>query len=90
MKRAAAVLSFGLAPIALCASLWLAAGRPAWAARQETPPQEIQKPKYDYMGGFLSRSTQPLGLNEDPALRKILNEGPVKWALRAGTRQILD
>jgi hypothetical protein len=57
---------------------------------QETGGQEVQKPKYDYMNGFLSRSTRPLGLREDPDLRKLLNQGAVKWAIRAGSRQILD
>ena len=52
--------------------------------------QEVQKPKYDYMSTFLSRSTRPLGLKENPATRKMLNQGAVKWSIRAGTRQILD
>jgi hypothetical protein len=42
------------------------------------------------MSGFLSRSTQPLGLREDPAIKKLLEQGPVKWAIRAGSRHILD
>jgi hypothetical protein len=53
-------------------------------------PQEVQKPKYDYMSTFLSRSTQPLGLKEDPTVKKLLGQGAVKWAIRAGSRHLLD
>jgi len=56
------------------------------------PAQEVpaQKPKYDYMSTFLSRSTKPLGLKEDLISRKLLKQPAVKWALRAGVRQILN
>jgi len=57
---------------------------------QEPPPQEVRKPSYDYMGSFLSRSTHPLGLKEDPAARRMLGQGSVPWAIRAGSRHILD
>jgi hypothetical protein len=53
-------------------------------------PQEVKPPKYDYMSGFLLRSTQPLGLKENPALKKMLNQGAVRWAIRAGFRHVLD
>jgi hypothetical protein len=59
-------------------------------AGQELPPQEVRKPSYDYMGSFLSRSTRPLGLKEDPAVRRMLGQGSVPWAIRAGSRHILD
>jgi hypothetical protein len=42
------------------------------------------------MDGFLSRSTHPLGLKDDPAARRMFSQGPVAWAIRAGTRQVLD
>jgi hypothetical protein len=57
---------------------------------QEQPPQEVQKPKYDYMSTLLSRSTNPLGLKEDPATRRMLGQGAVAWAIRAGSRHVLD
>jgi len=57
---------------------------------QEPPPQEVRKPSYDYMGSFLSRSTNPLGLKEDPAVRRMLGQGSVSWAIRAGSRHILN
>jgi hypothetical protein len=60
------------------------------AAAQEPPPREVQKPSYNYMDGFLSRSTHPLGLKDDPAARRMFSQGPVAWAIRAGTRQVLD
>jgi hypothetical protein len=86
---------FSLAGILAVASLGmllrLASPPPLRAATgQETGSQEIQKPKYDYMSTFLSRSTRPLGLKEDPALRKLLNQRAVKWAIRAGSRNVLD
>jgi hypothetical protein len=78
--------------LAVAASLLgVSAGRPAQEpTRQEPPPQEIQKPRYDYMSTFLSRSTRPLGLKEDPTARKVLAQGVVKWAIRAGSRHILN
>jgi hypothetical protein len=66
---------------------------------QEKPPPEAnppvgtvpaQKPKYDYMSSFLSRDTRPLGLKEDQALKKLLRQRAMKWAVRTGTRHILD
>lgn len=55
------------------------------------PPQEFQtqKPK-DYMTSFFSRDTRPLGLKEDQALKELLREPAAKWAVRMGTRHILD
>lgn len=56
------------------------------------PPQEIpaKKPKYDYMSSFFSRNTRPLGLKEDLALKKLLGQKSITWALRTGIRHILD
>ena len=60
------------------------------AQTQEPPPRQVQKPSYDYMSGFLSRSTHPLGLKDDPATRQMLSQGPVAWAIRSGSRHVLD
>jgi hypothetical protein len=57
---------------------------------QEPPPREIQRPSYDYMSTFLSRSTHPLGIKEDPAARRMLGQGAVPWAMRAASRHVLD
>ncbi len=57
---------------------------------QEPPPKEVPKPSYDYMSNILSRSTHPLGLKEDPAARRMLGQGAVPWAIRAGSRHLLD
>jgi hypothetical protein len=60
----------------------------------DTPitPQEypVKKPKSDYMSQILGRNTKPLGLKEDLALRRMLRQPAIKWAIRAGQRHILD
>ncbi|MFO7733653.1 MAG: hypothetical protein R6X21_08390 [Candidatus Aminicenantes bacterium] len=90
MRKTAAFPRRALLLAAACAFLGLSTGRPAQdPAGQDPPPQEIQKPRYDYMS-TLSRSTRPLGLKEDPTTRKILAQGVVKWAIRAGSRHILN
>jgi len=82
----AGILSLSVIPVVTkpFPRLWASSGG------QQASPQEVQKPKYDYMSTFLSRSTQPLGLKEDPALKKLLGQGPVKWSVRAGSRHALD
>lgn len=57
-----------------------------------TPPQEFpaKKPKYDYMSSFFSRDTKPLGLKEDLALKKLLRQKGIRWAIRTEIRHILD
>jgi hypothetical protein len=60
----------------------------------DTPvaPQEypVKKPKSDYMSSILGRNTKPLGLKEDLAVRKLLRQPAIKWAVRAGQRHILN
>jgi len=56
----------------------------------EDHPQNVKKPKYDYMSTFLSRNTNPLGLKENIALKKYLNQPSIKWAVRAGEKHILQ
>jgi hypothetical protein len=91
MKRAAVILP-GLLFLTILSALLKpgAAGPLRASSRFQAAPQEVQKPKYDYMSTFLSRSTQPLGLKDDPALKKMLDQGAVRWALRAGSRHALD
>jgi hypothetical protein len=67
-----------------------AVGRLQVPEEQETNPQQIQKPTYDYMSNYLSRSTRPLGLNVDPLAKEILSQKSAKWAVRAGARHVLD
>jgi hypothetical protein len=61
---------------------------------KDTPavPQEysVEKPKSDYMSQILGRNTKPLGLKEDLALRRLLRQPAIKWAVRAGQRHILN
>lgn len=59
-------------------------------ASGQTPPQEVQKPRLDYMSTFLSRDTTPLGLKEDQEIRQLLKESRAKWMVRAGLRSILN
>jgi hypothetical protein len=60
----------------------------------DTPvaPQQYpaDKAKSDYMSQILGRNTKPLGLKEDLALRRLLRQPAIKWAIRAGQRHILD
>jgi hypothetical protein len=42
------------------------------------------------MSGFRSRSTRPLGLKENPVLKKMLDQGAIRWAIRAGARNLMD
>lgn len=91
MKKAHTIPGIVFLAVSFCIFLNpSAAGLPSRPQGQEAPPQEVQRPKYDYMSTFLSRSTRPLGLRDDPATRKMLGQGPVSWALRAGQRNILD
>jgi hypothetical protein len=60
------------------------------ASPEQTPPQEVQKPKLDYMSTFLSRTTAPLGLKEDQETTRLLRQSKAKWAVRAGYRHILN
>jgi hypothetical protein len=91
VKKAFVLLSGILALAASQAIVKPSPVRPLWASSgEQAAPQEIQKPKYDYMSTFLSRSTQPLGLKEDPAVKKLLSQGAVRWAIRAGSRHVLD
>jgi hypothetical protein len=55
-------------------------------------PQNVpdKKPKYDYMSTFLNRSTNPLGLKIDPELEKLLRKPGIKWAIRAGSKHVLN
>jgi len=56
------------------------------------PPEEYpaKQPKYDYMSSFFSRSTKPLGLKEDQALKKLLRQRGIIWAVRTRIGHILD
>lgn len=52
--------------------------------------QDTKKQKYDYMSTFLSRDTNPLGLKENVALKKLLGQSSIKWAIRSSRRHILN
>ncbi len=42
------------------------------------------------MSMFYSRNTRPLGLKEDLALKKLMSQPAIKWAIRTGVGHILD
>lgn len=91
MKRTVALASGLLLTAALAAVLRPGPARAFPASPEpQASPQEAKKPNYDYMSTFRSRSTLPLGLKEDPAMRRMLEQGAVRWAVRAGGRQVLD
>jgi hypothetical protein len=91
VRRIVVALSSIFFLAALSAVLKTGPVRPLRASAGEpAAPQEVQKPKYDYMSTFLSRSTQPLGLREDPVIKRLLGQGAVKWAIRAGFRHKLN
>ena len=89
MTKAGRIFAGALAASALGLLAGAAPAHPDPQA-QEPPPRQVQKPSYDYMSGFLSRSTHPLGLKDVPATRRMLSQGPVAWAIRSGSRHVLD
>jgi len=54
------------------------------------PEYPAKKPKSDYMSSILGRNTRPLGLKEDLALRRLLRQPAIRWAVRSGHRHVLD
>jgi len=72
--------------------LAMASSSPPPAPKTGTGSQEvpIKKPTSDYMSKWLSLNTQPLGLKEDAALRALMKQSRVKWAIRAGSKHVLD
>lgn len=52
--------------------------------------QPAKKEKQDYMEKMLLRNADPLGLKEDLALKKLLKQPSIKWAIRAGKKHILE
>ena len=91
VTRAQRVLAGALAVAAFGLLAWPQTANPdPQTPVQDPPPRAYQKPPNDYMSGFLSRSTHPLGLKDDPAARRMLSQGPLAWAIRSGSRHVLD
>lgn len=61
-----------------------------FSVKPEVDPQTPEKPKYDYMNTFLSRDTEPLGLKENIALKRFLEQPSIKWAIRSSKKHILN
>jgi len=54
---------------------------------QETVPG--QKPAFDYMSSYLSRNTNPLGLEQDKEIMELKLQPAIKWVVRASWRHAL-
>ena len=61
----------------------------AWAPRSAPQDFPEQRPKFDYMSTFL-RGRKPLGLKEDLIMKRLHKPPRASWAIRAGSRHILD
>lgn len=48
-----------------------------------------QDKETDYMTTLLERNPEPLGLKENPVLKRYLSQPPVSWAIRAEKGHIL-
>jgi len=48
-----------------------------------------QEKETDYMTTLLERNPEPLGLKENPVLRRYLSQQPISWAIRAEKGHIL-
>ncbi len=80
-------LSFVYTPQSTLFSRSLSLSKSRISFPQDVPPK---KPKYDYMSTFLNRNTKPLGLKTDPELEKMLKQYSIKWAIRAGSKHVLN
>jgi hypothetical protein len=90
--RTAWILAGLLAPFLLPSPL----GRPAENGALPSPGRLFaqenvpgQKPAFDYMSSYLSRNTNPLGLEEDKEIRDLRVQPSIKWVVRAGWRHAL-
>jgi hypothetical protein len=71
-------------------ALFLYASHPSQDITSSPQNDPAKRANYDYMNTILSRNTKPLGLKEDKALKRLLQQPSIKWAIRAGIRHILD
>ena len=56
---------------------------------QTNSKPQIKKPRNDYMSRFLLRDTKPLGLKENPTLKKYMSQPSIKWVIRSAKKHIL-
>ena len=61
-----------------------------FSGKARAEPQTSKKPRNDYMSTFLSRNTEPLGLRENVALKRFIEQPSIKWAIRSGKKHILN
>jgi hypothetical protein len=56
---------------------------------QASSKPQVKKPRYDYMSNLLRRDTKPLGLTENPTLKKYMSQPSIKWVIRSAKKHIL-
>jgi hypothetical protein len=56
---------------------------------QASSEPQVKKPRYDYMSTFLRRDTKPLGLTENPTLKRYMSQPSIKWVIRSAKKHIL-
>jgi len=76
--------------IAVCLATAASSAPPAGQTGTGVQDVPVKKPTSDYMSKWLSLNTQPLGLKEDAALRTLMKQPRIKWAIRASSKYILD
>jgi len=76
--------------LAVCLAMAASSAPPAGQTGTGAQDVPVKKPTSDYMSKWLSLNTQPLGLKEDAALRTLMKQPRIKWAIRAGSKHILD
>lgn len=90
-KKIGIVGAFVIAAILLFTLKTIGFGESSFFSKKpQVDPQTSRKPKYDYMSTFLSRDTEPLGLRENVALKRFLEQPSIKWAVRSGKKHILN
>jgi hypothetical protein len=62
---------------------------PPRISTQDGSKPQVKKPRYDYLSTFLRRDTKPLGLTENPTLKKYMSQPSIKWVIRSAKKHIL-
>lgn len=59
--------------------------------RPQVSEQDTSRDQTDYMRSLLERNPQqPLGLQDNPTLKRYLGQPGIKWAIRSARRHILN
>jgi hypothetical protein len=90
MKAKSLRVAPGKLLLGIALALSLGAARLLFSSKLGGTQEVPAKKPNDYMSSVLSRNTRPLGLKENVALKEFLAQPSIKWAIRSGTRQILN